>query len=116
LYGAGSPTAGSTYSERRSGTSIGFVRPVTTQWSVGISGKIEDVLTNNSGAAPLNSYTKQDGPIAVAGLAAIRNRRDIDVDASRGDYLKWNIEPGYSNINEVGGATADRNIFGPHTF
>jgi len=116
LYGVGSPTSGSTYSERRSGTSIGFVRPVTSQWSVGLSGKIEDVTTNNSGATPLNSFIQQDGYVGVVGLAAIRNRRDVDIDSSRGDYVKISIEPGYSYINEVGGATANRDILGNNIF
>jgi len=116
LYGAGSPTSGSTYSERRTGASFQFVRPVTNQWSVGLSAKAEDVLTNNSGATPLNSFIKQDGDVAVAGISAIRNRRDVDVDASRGDYLKFSVEPGYSDINEVGGATDTPNILGPNTF
>lgn len=116
LYGLGSPTNGSTYSERRTGTSIGFVRPINTQWSVGVSTKVEDVITYNSGAIPLNSFILQDGWIAMGGVSAIRDRRDVTVDSSRGDYLKLNFEPGYSNIDEVGGATDNRAILGPNVF
>ena len=116
IFGVGSPTSGSTYSERRSGSSVGWVRPVTHEWSVGISGKVENVSTNNSGSAAAKTFIRQDGNEGLISFAGIRNRRDIDVDTSRGDYLKVNVEPGYSNITEVGGATADPGILGPNYF
>ena len=116
FYGLGSPTEGSQYSERRTGASVGFTRPLNNQWSAGISGKIEDVNTYNSGALPLNSFIQQDGYLGMLGLTVTRNRRDVDVDASRGDYVRLTVEPGYSDINEVGGATDDRGILGPNVF
>jgi outer membrane protein insertion porin family len=117
LTGTGTPlNNGSTYSERHSGLSLGWVRPVTSQWSVGVSGKAENVITNNTGALPVNSFIQQDGDIIVTSFSGIRNRRDVDVDASRGDYLKISIEPGYSDITRVGGATSDNRILGRNTF
>ncbi len=117
FLGTSSPINNSTqYSERRTGLTTGFVRPINDQLSVGISGRIENVLTNNTGAAPVNSFVQQDGDVGVASFAVIRDRRDVINDASRGDYTKVTFEPGYSNITRVGGATGNNNILGSNFF
>ena len=117
FLGTSSPINNSTqYSERRTGISTGFVRPINDQVSVGISGRVENVLTNNTGATPINSFVQQDGDVGVASFAVIRDRRDVANDASRGDYTKVTFEPGYSNITRVGGATANNDILGSNYF
>lgn len=117
LNGTSSPVSnGSTYSERHTGTSLGFTRPLTSQVSVGVSGRVENVITSNTGALPINSYVQEDGDVAVGSLSLIRNRRDVDVDASRGDFFKYTLEPGYSDITRVGGATNDNSILGSNFF
>jgi len=117
FFGTSSPINSSTqYSERHSGFSLGFVRPITDQVSLGVSGRLENVITNNTGATPLNSFVQQDGDIGMLGFSATRDRRDVNTDTSRGDFSRFLFEPGYSDITRVGGATADNNILGSNFF
>ncbi len=115
--GGGSPLNNSTqYYERRTGFSTGISRPITDQVTVGISGRLENVITSNTGATPLNGFIQQDGDIGVLGLSGTRDRRDVTADTSRGDFVRLSLEPGYSDITKVGGATADNRILGSNLF
>ncbi len=117
FLGTSSPINSSTqYRERRSGGSVGFVRPMNDQISFGLSGRVENVQTSNTGATPVDSFVQQDGDIAVISGAVIRDRRDINTDTSRGDYAKISLEPGYSDITRVGGATQNNAILGSNFF
>ncbi len=76
------------YYERRTGFTTGFTRPLTDQVSVGISGRVENVVTSNTGATPLNGFIQQDGDVAVLGLAGTRDRRDVN-----SGYLARRLSP-----------------------
>ncbi|HSI72031.1 MAG TPA: POTRA domain-containing protein [Fimbriimonas sp.] len=93
------------FNERRTGGSIGFSRPVTDYFSLGLSFRYEGVKTNNIGSAT-GDFIQQDGTVGVISLGGILNRRDVDVDPSRGDWLRLDLEPGFANISKVGGALA----------
>ena len=105
------------YNERRTGTTFGFTRPTSDYVSYGISTRFENVITNNVGTTSANQYVQQDGQVGVISLSGTRNRRDVDVDPSRGDYFQAQLEPGYSNIDTIGGAVgANPGILGKHLF
>ncbi len=105
------------YNERRTGSTFGFTRPVGDYLSYGVSARAENVITNNVGTTSANQYVQQDGDVGVISLSGTRNRRDVDIDPSRGDYLQIQLEPGYSNINKIGGAVgANPGILGQHAF
>ncbi|AIE85175.1 surface antigen (D15) [Fimbriimonas ginsengisoli Gsoil 348] len=117
VFSSSSPTSSSSdYNERRTGGSIGFSRPVGDSLSYGLSVRYENVKTNNVSATGADRFIQQDGDVGVASLGFIRNRRDRDIDATRGDWLKLDVEPGYANITDVGGAAAGTNVIGTHTF
>jgi outer membrane protein insertion porin family len=122
LFGSGNTsfTKDNQYNERRTGGSIGFSRPVHGEnSSVGISLRAEDVRTENlktTTSAGSNNFIRQDGPVAVATLGFTQDRRDVPIDASRGDWVQFSLEPGFSNINRVGGLTSDNSIIGPNFF
>jgi outer membrane protein insertion porin family len=61
-------------------------------------------VTNNLGSTPSNSYIQQDGNVGEATIGATLNRRDVDIDPSRGDWLHVETDPGFADVTKVGGA------------
>ncbi|MGV3614670.1 MAG: BamA/OMP85 family outer membrane protein [Fimbriimonas sp.] len=104
------------YYERRTGASLGISRPVRENLSLGVSARFENVKTENVETAGEGEYIRQDGDVAVLSLGGVVNKRDRDVDPTRGSWLRLDLEPGYSNITNVGGAAADQSILGTNTF
>lgn len=110
-------TTGDQYVERRTGATLGFTRPVKDNISVGLSARYERVKTDNVSTAPTDQFIQQDGDVAVLSFGGVQNRRDRDIDATRGDWLRIEFEPGYSNITNIGGAaTSNTDILGSNTF
>jgi outer membrane protein insertion porin family len=122
LFGSGdtSFTKDNQYNERRTGGSFGFSRPVHGEnSSVGLSLRAENVKTENLKATTTsgtNNFIMQDGPVAVLTAGFTQDRRDVPIDAARGDWVQLTLEPGFSNINRVGGLTSDNSIIGPNFF
>ncbi len=99
------PTTESQYTERRTGGSLGFNRPVGDYLNLGISGRFENIKTSglNSSTDPatdptITNFIQQDGDVGVLTFGGTLNRRDVDLDPSRGDWLQIRFEPGYSNV------------------
>lgn len=103
------------YTERRTGATIGFSRPRGDDLSLGLSGRFESIKTEQSGNTSTLNFIQQDGDVAVVSFAGVRNRRDVDVDPSRGDWVRFELEPGYANIKSTTGVT-DEGVLGKHTF
>jgi outer membrane protein insertion porin family len=116
LTGGGGPISGSNYTERRTGASLGFSRPVNDITAWGIQGRIERVLTNDLNTTTLGGFIKQDGDVGVLSFGLTRNRRDVDIDPSRGDWFRAQLEPGFSDITKIGGSIFDTSILGQHPF
>ncbi len=104
----------SEYFERRTGTSLGFSRPISDTTSYGLGLRAETVSTNVG--STVSNFIQQDGQVVVGTAGFTVNRRDVDTDPSRGDYLHLAIEPGYSDITEVGGVGASQSILGSNFF
>jgi len=110
-----SPT-NSRYTERRTGASMSVARPVGVHAAASAGFKFEGIKTSNLDTTNQNGFIQQDGTVAIGSLGYNRNRRDVDVDPSRGDWFNLLVEPGFSHITEVGGAIPDTSILGNHTF
>lgn len=115
------------YFERRSGGTVGISRIVRDKplnvLSAGLSARLEGVRTNvpdsSSGAIFTNlgnTFIRQDGTVGVVTFGATLNRRDSALDASRGDFLQFNLEPGFSDITKVSGPVQDADILGRSSF
>ena len=86
IFSSSSPTGGSDqYNERHSGVSLGVSRPVNDTTSIGISARLENVKTNNVETTIADQFVQQDGDVAIGTLGFVRNRRDRDQDATRGE-------------------------------
>ena len=107
--GGGNATLDNRYTERRTGGSIGLQRPRNDFDTLGLSARYETVDTGNLNNSTTDGFIRQDGEIAAVALTSITNRRDVDVDASRGYFLRLDLEPGFANITDVGGAANQNN-------
>ena len=111
--GNNSPTSNDRYTERRTGGSLGLQRPRGDFDSYGISGRFESITTGDLSDNADDNYIRQDGDVAAVAFTAISNHRDVDVDPSRGYFARLDLEPGFSNISDIGGlANADNTILG----
>ena len=97
------PTDDNLYTERRTGGSLLFGREIDNAISASISLRYEGIQTNNIPSNTTTGFIQQDGTLATMTLGLTRNRRDTDVDASRGDWFHVEVEPGLSHLTKVNG-------------
>ncbi len=125
LFGSGGNTSftrDDQYYERRTGGSFGLSRPFGDNQNVGFSLRAEEVKTNglkrrlDDDGEEVRNFIRQDGFVSVATFGSSLDKRDVAINPSRGHYLQLALEPGYSNINTVGGLTSDAGIIGPNVF
>lgn len=114
--GNDNPTNSGTYTERRTGMSLGFTKPIGDYSVWGINSRLERIVTNNLDTTNLQGFIKQDGDVGVLTFGFTHNRRDTDLDPSRGYYFHIQGEPGFSNITDIGGSVLDPSILGRHPF
>ena len=99
LTGGSSINSASSYQERRTGESMSITRPVSETKSISLTNRFEKINTLNSPLnAPVVPYVRQDGEVGSIGLSSISNTRDLDFDPSKGTYVRFDFEPGYSII------------------
>ena len=113
--GSGVPTDDNRYTERRTGATVGFARPVKEDVSGSISARVEKIQTADLNTGSTNAFIMQDGDVAVLSFGMTQNKRDVDIEPSRGTWTRVLIEPGYSNITKVGGASTGAEL-GSSTF
>lgn len=101
--------------ERRTGGSLNLTRPLSARTFGSIGLRFEGIKTSDLGTTNTD-FIKQDGDVGVLSFGWNRNDRDVDIDPSRGDWMLFNIEPGYSNIKRIGGVFQDPAILGSNTF
>lgn len=117
IFGGNStPTNNNFYTERRTGGAIGLSRPVNDYSAVGISTRFEQIITSNLNTTNQAGFIQQDGTVMVGTLGYTTNHRDVDIDPSRGHWFRVQLEPGFSDINRIGGSAPDPSILGGHGF
>ncbi|HLK14270.1 MAG TPA: BamA/TamA family outer membrane protein [Fimbriimonadaceae bacterium] len=113
LFGGSQLGNGATqYIERHTGASLGFAKPIGKDLSGSLTTRFEGVKTANTSSTNGNGFIQQDGTVATVGFGVVRDRRDTAIDSSRGNYMSLIVEPGYSNIDKVGGLIADQSYIG----
>jgi outer membrane protein insertion porin family len=110
------PTNNNSYTERRTGLSLGVSRPLSDYSAFALNTRFERIITNNLATTNLNGFIKQDGSVAVATMGYTNNHRDVDIDPSRGTFFRVQVEPGISEITDIGGSVLDPTILGRHNF
>lgn len=115
-FGSSSSPTNEQFTERRTGASIGLSRPVGDRQRASIGLRFEGIRTSNIDNVAQGSFIQQDGTLGVLSLGYLRNRRDYDLDPSRGDWLNILVEPGFGKITKIGGALQDPSILGSNNF
>lgn len=126
-FGQTTFAGGNDYFERRTGGAGGITRLFLDRPNNvvqgGLSARYEGVRTNVPVGVtsalftdPAGSAIRQDGQVGVLTFGLTRDRRDLALDASRGDFLAFNLEPGFSNIQRVSGPLDVSDILGRSTF
>jgi outer membrane protein insertion porin family len=117
-FGNSSPGSNfDTYNERRTGGSVAFTRPFHGGDYFGtIGARFEDIVTGKLDTSLSTNFIQQDGRLAVLTFGTTMNRRDVDMDPSRGDWMQIKFEPGYSDITKVGGLFPDPSLVGASYF
>lgn len=109
--------SGDRYTERRTGAALSFARPVGDRASASVGVRFEGIKTTELNLSDPNSFVRQDGTMFLGQFGYLRNRRDIDNDPARGDWLNLTVEPGFAHITEIGGAIAgDPSALGNQSF
>lgn len=98
-----SPTEDDVFTERRTGAALAIGRTFTDQISGSISLRYEDIKTSDLDTTAQDGFIQQDGTLATMTFGLTRNRRDVDMDPSRGDWFRLELEPGFANITKIGG-------------
>ena len=115
-FGSGGSPTDERFTERRTGMSLNFTRPLSAKSSGNLGARYEGIRTGELTTTNVNSFIQQDGSVGVLSLGFTQNRRDVDFDAAAGDWLQATIEPGFSNITRLGGAFQDPTILGRSSF
>lgn len=111
------PTDDNRYTERRTGGLISYTRPLRGENMYGsVQLRAENILTNDLNTNNTNNFIQQDGDVAILALGLLMNNRDVDLDPSRGNWVRLLSEPGYSNITKVGGQSNSSAILGSNVF
>lgn len=115
-FGSGnSPTEDDLYTERRTGATLAFGRPLNDNVSASIGFRYEGIKTNDI-KNDSTGFIQQDGTLATVTLGLTQNRRDVDIDPARGDWFRIEVEPGFSNITKSGGNDAVTRVTGQHNY
>lgn len=114
--GNDTPTEDDQFTERRTGASISLGRPFRRNYFGSIGLRYENIKTDDLDLEKETGFIKQNGDVGTLTFGLARDFRDTAIEPSRGDYMRISLEPGYSNITDVGGDTPDQSILGSNTF
>jgi outer membrane protein insertion porin family len=109
--------SGSQFDERRTGFTFNFNRPMNDRYRVGIGLSAQTINTINISDDPGFEFIQQDGDLASLMLFFEYDVRRPTQEPYAGRYFRISVEPGYSNIREIGGNVAsDTDVLGSHAF
>lgn len=116
FFGGNTTPTDERFTERRTGGAIAFTRPIGRDLTASIGLRAEAINTSDVNTNTTTAFIQQDGTVAIGTFGLAMNRRDVDLDPSRGDWMNFTFEPGFSNITEIGGAVNDPAILGNNSF
>lgn len=104
------------FDERRTGGNLGLTRTYRQKYSVTGGVSFEDVRTVNQNSMG-SAFIQQDGQLYKFLLQGTADTRDVPLEPFTGTFTRLAIEPGFSDINRIGGAVTDSpQVLGQNTF
>ena len=94
------------FNERRTGFGIQFSRPVAERFRFTVGVNARNSRTIDLQSTGSNNYIQQDGDLIQFQLGAEYDTRRPTGDPRQGENVRLLVEPGYSNITRIGGASA----------
>ncbi len=93
-FQSGANTTGdnNTYLERRRGGVVGVNRALSDFLTAGITGRIEDVSTDNVTLLTQDQFIRQNGTVAGLGARAIFSNRDNEISPASGGFRSLSYE------------------------
>jgi outer membrane protein insertion porin family len=105
------------FDERRTGGQVTLSRPIGEDFRAMTGLRAERIETINLRADSDASFIQQDGDLLVLQAGVDYDTRRPSLEPTRGNYASLMIEPGFSDISDVGGSVAEnRDILGSNTF
>lgn len=105
------------FDERRTGGSVSFARPLGGPYRGTLGLSAQRIETINLTAAADSEFIQQDGDLVTLQLGFDRDLRRPRQEPFSGELARLTIEPGFSNITEIGGNVAsDTDVLGRNTF
>lgn len=105
------------FDERRTGFQFNFNRPLNDRYRVGLGLTAQNIRTINLEDDPDFEFVQQDGDLASLIATFEYDVRRPTQEPFSGRYVKFSLEPGYSNITKIGGNVAnDTDVLGANTF
>lgn len=90
--GANTTGDSNTYLERRRGGVLGVNRAISDYLTAGITGRIEDVSTDNVTLLTQDQFIRQNGTVAGLGARAIFSNRDNEIAPAAGGFRSFSYE------------------------
>ncbi|MBL8048533.1 MAG: BamA/TamA family outer membrane protein [Chthonomonas sp.] len=97
------------FDERRTGAGISLSRTTKDIFSFGYGVNYEKINTINLRNADPDDFIQQDGDLLTFSFTGVRDRRDVPLAPSEGDYVRVSIEPAFANISKIGGSVGGFN-------
>ncbi len=90
------------FDERRTGASVSFSRP-SGDFRASVGFRAQNIKTLTLNPSPTDEYIQQDGDLVTLQLGAAYDTREPSVEPYKGQSLSLTVEPGFANINSIGG-------------
>ena len=105
IIGGNSNTSGtnSTYIERRKGGVLGINRNLSDLLTVGITGRVESVTTDNFQVVNGDQFIQQQGTVSGLGVRGVFSNRDNENAPAAGGLLSVSYESVYASTRPVNG-------------
>lgn len=104
------------FDERRNGGALSFSRPIRSGYDATLGVSVDSVSAVNL-ASSSAEFIQQDGTLIKFLAQLSRDRRDVPLEPFEGDFLRVSVEPGFANINKIGGSVASNTeILGNNSF
>ncbi len=118
LFGeSGSDDTADRFDERRTGFQLSFSRPEGKRYRINLGVQARNSRTIDLQTTGTENFIQQDGDLATLSIGGEYDTTYGGADPYSGENIRLTLEPGYSNITQIGGNVAsNQDLLGTSTF